>query len=52
MVTSLKPRRFSRSSERTAKRYSSDLSDREWEVIRPLLPPPQAEAQTDLGKNG
>ena len=41
MVTSLKRRPFSRSSERRAKRYSSDLSDREWEVIRPLLPPPR-----------
>ena len=39
MVTSLKPRR-SRSSKRAAKRYSSDLSDRECVVIRPLLPPP------------
>lgn len=41
MVTTFKPRRFSRASERAAKRYSSDLSDREWEVIRPLLPPPR-----------
>lgn len=40
MVTTLKPRRFRSASERAAKRYSSDLSDREWEVIRPLLPPP------------
>ncbi len=39
MVTTLKHRRFRRASERGAKRYSSDLSDREWEVIRPLLPP-------------
>lgn len=39
MVTTLKPRRFSRVSERAAKRYSSDLSEQEWKVIRPLLPP-------------
>jgi transposase len=39
MVTTLKPRQFSRVSERAAKRYSTDLSDQEWQVIRPLLPP-------------
>ena len=39
MVATLKPRGFRRTTERAAKRYSSDLSDREWEVIRPLLPP-------------
>jgi putative transposase len=39
MVTTLKPCGFRRATERAAKRYSSDLSDREWEVIRPLLPP-------------
>lgn len=40
MVTTLKPRGFRRATERAAKRYSSDLSEREWEVIHPLLPPP------------
>lgn len=40
MVTSLKPRRFHRATERAKKRYSSDLTDREWQVIQPLLPPP------------
>jgi putative transposase len=39
MVTTLKPRRFSRASDRAAKRYSTDLSDQEWEIIRPLIPP-------------
>ena len=39
MAKSLKPRQFSRSREHGAKRYSSDLSDPEWEVIRLLLPP-------------
>jgi putative transposase len=39
MVATLKPRGFRRTTERAAQRYSSDLSDREWEVIRPLLPP-------------
>lgn len=38
MVTTFKPRRFRRANERAAKRYSSDLSDREWEVVEPLLP--------------
>jgi putative transposase len=40
MVPTLKPRSFRRATERAAQRYSSDLSDQEWEVIRPLLPPP------------
>lgn len=40
MVTSLKPRRFRRATERTKKRYSSDLTEREWQVIQPLLPLP------------
>ena len=39
MVSTLKPRRFSRAKERAAKRYSSDLSEPEWQVIRPLVPP-------------
>lgn len=38
MVTTFKPRRFRRANERAAKRYSSDLSDREWEVVESLLP--------------
>jgi putative transposase len=38
MVTTLKPRGFRRTTVRAAKRYSSDLSEREWEVICPLLP--------------
>jgi len=42
MVSSLQPRRFRRASQRAAKRYSTDLSDSEWEIIRPLLPPPSA----------
>ena len=42
MATTLKPRRFRRAAERAAKRYSTDLSDREWEIIRPLLPLPKA----------
>lgn len=41
MVATFKPRRFSRAKERASKRYSTDLSDQEWEVIRPLLPPPR-----------
>ncbi len=40
MVKTLKSRRFLRSKERAAKRYSSDLTDQEWAVIQPLLPPP------------
>jgi putative transposase len=39
MVLSPKTRQFYRAKERAAKRYSSDLTEREWEVIRPLLPP-------------
>jgi putative transposase len=39
VITPQTRRRFSRASERAAKRYSSDLSDKEWEIIRPLLPP-------------
>lgn len=39
-MTTFKPRRFRRASKRTAKRYSSDLSQQEWQVIQPLLPPP------------
>ncbi len=40
MVTTLKPRRFRRRGlERATKRYSSDLSEQEWQIIRPLLPP-------------
>jgi hypothetical protein len=35
MVTTLKPRGFRRTIVRAAKRYSSDLSEQEWEVIRP-----------------
>lgn len=42
MATSLKPRRFRRAAERAAKRYSTDLSDQEWNIIRPLLPLPKA----------
>jgi putative transposase len=38
MVLSPKTRQFYRAKERAAKRYSSDLTDQEWEVIRPLLP--------------
>jgi hypothetical protein len=37
MATTLKPRRFRRATERAAKQYSTDLSDSEWEIIRPLL---------------
>lgn len=40
MVTTLKPRRFLRATERVVKRYSSDLSEQEWHIIQPLLPPP------------
>ncbi len=42
MATTLKPRRFRRATERASKRYSTDLSEREWEIIRPLLPLPKA----------
>ncbi|NJR51290.1 MAG: IS5 family transposase [Leptolyngbyaceae cyanobacterium CSU_1_3] len=42
MVEALKPRRFRRASERAAKRYSTDLRDREWEIVEPLLPRPKA----------
>jgi putative transposase len=42
MVKTLKPRRFCRASERAVKRYSTDLNDREWEIVEPLLPPPKA----------
>ncbi|WNN87308.1 IS5 family transposase [Gloeocapsopsis dulcis] len=38
MVLSPQTRQFYRAKERAAKRYSSDLTDQEWEVIRPLLP--------------
>lgn len=38
MVTTLKPRRFHRVTERAKKRYSTDLSDSEWQTIQPLLP--------------
>ncbi len=41
MATTLSPRRFRRASERAAKRYSTDLSDSEWEIIQPLLPLPK-----------
>jgi transposase len=41
MVTTLKPRRFHRATERAKKRYSTDLSDSEWQIIQPLLPPPK-----------
>ena len=41
MVTTLKPRRFHRARERAKKRYSTDLSDSEWQIIQPLLPPPK-----------
>lgn len=41
MVATFQPRRFSRAQERASKRYSTDLSDPEWEIIRPLLPPPR-----------
>jgi putative transposase len=39
MVLSPKTRQYYRTQQRAAKRYSSDLTDAEWEVIRPLLPP-------------
>ena len=42
MATALKPRQFRRAAERAAKRYSTDLSDAEWDIIRPLLPLPKA----------
>lgn len=41
MVTTLKSRRFHRATERAKKRYSTDLSDSEWQIIQPLLPPPK-----------
>lgn len=34
----MQTRQFYRAKERAAKRYSSDLTDQEWEVICPLLP--------------
>jgi putative transposase len=40
MVTTLKRQGFRRATERAAKRYSSDLSERQWEVIRPRIPLP------------
>jgi putative transposase len=40
IITPQTRRQFSRASERAAKRYSSDLTNQEWEIIRPLLPPP------------
>jgi putative transposase len=42
MVTSLKPRRFQRTAARVKKRYSSDVTEAEWQIIRPLLPLPKA----------
>ena len=39
MVATLQPRCFRRVNERAAKRYSSDLTDREWEMLRSFLPP-------------
>lgn len=42
MATTLKPGQFRRATERTSKRYSTDLSDAEWDIIRPLLPLPKA----------
>jgi putative transposase len=41
MSMKLKSRPYLRAKERAAKRYSTDLSDAEWEVIRPLMPPPK-----------
>lgn len=38
-VTTHKPRRFRRRAlERATKSYSSDLSEQEWQIMRPLLP--------------
>lgn len=39
MVLPPQTRQFYRAKQRATKRYSSDLTDQEWEVIRPLLPP-------------
>ena len=41
MEVTLKPRPYRRAKGRAAKRYSTDLSEREWEIIRPLMPPPK-----------
>lgn len=41
MGMTLKARPYARAKARAAKRYSTDLSDSEWEIIRPLLPPPK-----------
>ena len=40
MVTTFNPCCFRRTSERAAKRYNSDFSDRELQMIQPLLSPP------------
>lgn len=41
MGMTLKPRPYRRTEERAAKRYSTDLSNREWEIICPLMPAPK-----------
>lgn len=41
MSMTLKPCPYRRARERAAKRYSTDLNDQEWEIIRPLMPSPK-----------
>lgn len=42
MVTSLKPRPFQGAAARVKKRYSSDLTNAEWQILQLLLPLPKA----------